>query len=79
MRMSGKEPPLADRVGSSEIQRDIVAMVGLYDSLTSSFRGDAIASNYDVQLHIGESRDSGSGPSDHPGMTATTTAPPSLA
>src|ERR1700730_12634786 len=24
----------------------------------------------DVQLHIGESRDSGSGPSDHPGMTA---------
>jgi hypothetical protein len=23
----------------------------------------------DVQLHIGESRDSGSGPSDHPGMT----------
>src|SRR5579863_9922834 len=34
-----------------------------------SFRGDAIASNYDVQLHIGESRDSGSGPSDHPGMT----------
>jgi len=26
------------------------------------------ASNYDVQLHIGESRDSGSGPSDHPGM-----------
>jgi DNA helicase II / ATP-dependent DNA helicase PcrA len=25
--------------------------------------------NYDVQLHIGESRDSGSGPSDHPGMT----------
>src|SRR4029077_17153138 len=27
------------------------------------------ASNYDVQLHIGQSRDSGSGPSDHPGMT----------
>jgi hypothetical protein len=27
-----------------------------------SFRGDAKASNYDVQLHIGESRDSGSGP-----------------
>jgi hypothetical protein len=26
-----------------------------------SFRGDAKASNYDVQLHIGESRDSGSG------------------
>jgi hypothetical protein len=25
--------------------------------------------NYDVLLHIGESRDSGSGPSDHPGMT----------
>jgi DNA helicase-2/ATP-dependent DNA helicase PcrA len=27
------------------------------------------AANHDVQLHIGESRDSGSGPSDHPGMT----------
>ena len=26
--------------------------------------------NSDVQLHIGESRDSGSGPSDHPGMTS---------
>src|SRR5260221_13344967 len=25
--------------------------------------------NFDVQLHIRESRDSGSGPSDHPGMT----------
>src|SRR5882724_3031722 len=25
--------------------------------------------NYDVQLHIGESRDSGYGPSDHSGMT----------
>jgi hypothetical protein len=25
--------------------------------------------NYDVPLHIGESRDSGSGPSDHLGMT----------
>jgi len=24
--------------------------------------------NYDVQLHIGESRDSGSGPADRPGM-----------
>jgi len=27
------------------------------------------ASNYDVQLHIGESRDSGSGAAHHPGMT----------
>jgi hypothetical protein len=34
----------------------------------SSFRG-ARSANYDVQLHIGESRDSGSGPADHPGMT----------
>src|SRR6202049_716063 len=31
--------------------------------------GRCEASNYDVQLHIGESRDTGSGPSDHPGMT----------
>src|SRR5450759_1468375 len=29
----------------------------------------------DVQLHIGESRDSGSGPSDHPGMTFTSKPP----
>src|SRR5580704_10145375 len=36
---------------------------------SQSFRGDAEASNCDVQFHIGESRDSGSGPSDHPGMT----------
>ena len=35
--------------------------------------GRCEASNYDVQLHIGESRDSGSGPSDHPGMTRSTT------
>jgi hypothetical protein len=38
--------------------------------VTPSFRGDAVASNFDVQLHIGESRGSGSGPSDHPGTTA---------
>src|SRR5712671_2498321 len=31
--------------------------------------GRCEASNYDVQLHIGEARDSGSGPLDHPGMT----------
>jgi hypothetical protein len=35
-----------------------------------SFRGDAKRRTSDVQLHIGESRDSGSGPSGHPGMTA---------
>jgi DNA helicase-2/ATP-dependent DNA helicase PcrA len=42
--------------------------------------GRAEGVNYDVQSHIGESRDnedsardSGSGPSDHPGMTAQTT------
>ena len=33
--------------------------------------GRCEASNSDVQLHIGESRDSGSGPSDHPGMTTS--------
>ena len=32
--------------------------------------GRADGTNHDVQSHIGESRDSGSGPSDHPGMTA---------
>jgi hypothetical protein len=31
--------------------------------------GRCAASNYDVQLHIGESRDSGSGATHHPGMT----------
>jgi DNA helicase II / ATP-dependent DNA helicase PcrA len=31
--------------------------------------------NSDVQLHIKEARDSGSGPSDHPGMTAQPNAP----
>jgi len=30
--------------------------------------GRCEASNYDAHLRIGESRDSGSGPSDHPGM-----------
>ena len=34
--------------------------------------GRCEASSYDEQLHIGESRDSGSGPADHPGMTETT-------
>jgi hypothetical protein len=34
-----------------------------------SFRGDAKHRTSDVPLHIGESLDSGSGPSDHPGMT----------
>jgi hypothetical protein len=48
--------------------------------ISMSFRGTQSV-NYDVQLHIGESRDSGSGPEpvigrrkaptrwDHPGMT----------
>src|SRR3984957_18880474 len=47
---------------------------GLCRSCSSSFRGVRSA-NYDVQLHIGESRDSGSGPSDHPGMTNKTKYP----
>ena len=34
--------------------------------------GRCKASNYDVQLHIGESRDSGSGAAHHPGMTPNT-------
>src|SRR5450759_3739358 len=34
-----------------------------------SFRGASKTRISDVQLHIGESQDSGSGPSDHPGMT----------
>src|SRR5471032_3007886 len=38
--------------------------------LSTSFRG-ARSVNYDAQLRIGESRDSGSGPSDHPGMMAS--------
>ncbi len=44
---------------------------GRRDGLNPSFviPGRCAASNYDVQLHIGESQDSGSGPSDHPGMT----------
>jgi len=36
-------------------------------STEKSFRARASA-NHDVQLHIGESRNSGSGRSDHPGM-----------
>jgi hypothetical protein len=53
--------------------------------ISTSFRGaptgprkarpdDRLRVNYDVQLHIGGSRDSGSGPSDHPGMTQDTFA-----
>src|SRR6266481_1473318 len=38
-------------------------------AIASVIPGRCEASNYNVQLHIGESRDSGSGPSDHPGMT----------
>jgi len=30
--------------------------------------GHRVAMNYDVQLHIGESRDSGFGSADRPGM-----------
>src|SRR5476649_105311 len=37
-----------------------------------SFRGDAQHRTSDVQLHIGEARDSGSGPSAHPEMTMRT-------
>jgi hypothetical protein len=40
------------------------------ESHSTSFRG-ARSANYDAQLRIGESRDSGSGPSDHPGMTGS--------
>src|ERR1700730_11540422 len=38
---------------------------------SNSFWG-ARSANYDVQLHIGESRDSGFAPSVHPGMTKRT-------
>ena len=41
------------------------------DAQDSVIPGRATARTSDVQLHIGESRDSGSGPSDHPGMTAS--------
>ena len=44
-----------------------------------SFRGASKTRTSDAQLRIGESRDSGSGPSDHPGMTNTETASSSLA
>jgi heme/copper-type cytochrome/quinol oxidase subunit 4 len=67
-----------------EIISCILTAAGLYFSFTGdaqgwfnawriympSFRGDAEHRTSDVRLHIGESRDSGSGPSDHPGMTA---------
>ena len=38
--------------------------------------GRCAASNYDVRLHIGESRDSGSGAAHHPGMTKPVAAAP---
>jgi hypothetical protein len=41
------------------------------------FRGTRSA-NFDVQLHIGESRDSESGPTDYPGMTTIPMLPTRL-
>jgi len=37
-------------------------------SIAMPFRGASKTRTSDVQLHIGESRDSGSGASNHPGM-----------
>jgi len=43
-------------------------MAGI-ENLSFVIPGRIEDANYDAQLRIGESRDSGSGPSDHPGMT----------
>jgi len=39
----------------------------IFQTIPTSFRG-ARSANYGAHLRTGESRDSGSGPSDHPGM-----------
>src|SRR5215470_13251571 len=54
----------------------------VFISLCSSHACSAVipgrcgASNYGARLRPGESRDSGSGPLDHPGMTAAPSLPP---
>jgi len=62
--------PTPERIAAlTQRRNERLAALAAHKAAQASFRGDASASNYDVQLHIGESRDSGSGPPDHPGMT----------
>ena len=62
--------PTPERIAAlTQRRNERLAALAAHKKAQPSFRGDARASNHDVQLHIGESRDSGSGPTDHPGMT----------
>jgi len=55
--------PTPERIAAlTQRRNERLAALAAHKKAQPSFRGDA-------QLHIGESRDSGSGPSDHPGMT----------
>jgi 3-hydroxyacyl-CoA dehydrogenase len=61
--------PTPERIAElTQRRNERLAALAAHKKAQPSFRG-AHSANHDVQLHIGESRDSGSGPSDHPGMT----------
>jgi 3-hydroxyacyl-CoA dehydrogenase len=62
--------PTPERIAAlTQRRNERLAALAAHKAAQTSFRGDAAATNPDVHSHIKESRDSGSGPSDHPGMT----------
>jgi len=61
--------PTPERIADlTQRRNERLAALAAHKKAQPSFRG-AHSANFDVQFHIGESRDSGSGPPDHPGMT----------
>jgi L-gulonate 3-dehydrogenase len=62
-------PPTPERIAALTQQRnERLAALAAHKLAQTSFR-EARSANSDVHSHIKESRDSGSGPSDHPGTT----------
>jgi 3-hydroxyacyl-CoA dehydrogenase len=62
--------PAPERIAALTARRnERLAALAAHKAAQTSFRGVAAATSSDVHLHIKESRDSGSGPPDHPGMT----------
>jgi hypothetical protein len=60
---------VATLLAMTVLERAVTAETIIQSFASFVIPGRCAAWNYDVQLHIGESRDSGSGPSDQPEMT----------
>src|ERR1700681_4003545 len=76
MDLSSMRPSSWNGVGAmAKVPAALAVSFVMCTSIFFRHSGARGARTSDVQLHIGESRDSGSGPADHPGMTFTLKPP----